>query len=102
MSFVIAVDFDITPGAEAAFLDLVSVNAADSVRLEPGCQRFDVTATADGRSVFLYEIYDDEAAFRAHLETAHYLAFDRASAAMIAAKSVRQLALKASPEKQPA
>ncbi len=99
MSFVVVVDFDVAAGAEAEFLALVKDNADASVRLEPGCSRFDVAVSAGGRKVFLYEIYDDEAAFRAHLATPHFVAFDRATAALVEAKAVRTFALEASPAK---
>jgi quinol monooxygenase YgiN len=45
----------------------------------------------DRTSVFLYELYDDRAAFDAHLATAHFKKFDPAVAPMLAAKAVRTL-----------
>ncbi|MEL6748477.1 MAG: antibiotic biosynthesis monooxygenase [Pseudomonadota bacterium] len=36
----------------------------------------------------LYELYDDRAAFEAHLASAHYAAFDAATKDLIAAKTV--------------
>lgn len=48
-------------------------NAEASTR-EPGNLRFDVLQSADDPTRFvLYEAYRDEAAARAHKETAHYL-----------------------------
>lgn len=38
--------------------------------------------------MFLYEIYDDAAAFEAHKQTAHFAVFDRESAPLVAAKEV--------------
>lgn len=92
--FVITVDFTLKPGAMAEFRQLIDSNAADSCRNEPGCRRFDVLVpqgVAD--RVFLYEIYDDRAAFEAHLKTAHFDTFNRASAALVAAKDIGQFDL---------
>ena len=70
-------------------MPLMLDNARASLRDEPGCHRFDVCHNPDQPgTVFLYEIYDDAAAFDAHLKTAHFRGFDAACAPMIAAKSV--------------
>ena len=42
-------------------------------------------------SVFLYEVYDDEAAFETHKLTLHYGAFNQAIGGMIVSKSIRLL-----------
>jgi quinol monooxygenase YgiN len=87
--FVILVDFKIKPGAMPSFRRLIDENARASVRNEPGCRRFDVLADGkDTDRVLLYEIYDDRAAFGAHLKTEHFAVFDRASAALVADKTV--------------
>jgi autoinducer 2-degrading protein len=41
--------------------------------------------------VFLYEVYDDRAAFDAHLSAPHFKSFDAATAGMIRSKKVRAL-----------
>jgi quinol monooxygenase YgiN len=89
MSFVIAVDFKIKPGQMAEFRKLIDDNARASVRDEPGCSRFDVCANRkDADRVLLYEIYDDRAAFDAHLKTKHFAVFNEASAPLVADKTV--------------
>lgn len=56
-------------------MDAMQVNAAASVRDEPGCLTFDVMRDrSDVDLVWLYEVYVDEAAFEAHTQTAHFLA----------------------------
>ena len=57
-------------GKMAAFRQLIDENARASCRDEPGCRRFDVlrTAASDPDRILLYEIYDDRAAFDAHLQ----------------------------------
>lgn len=69
-------------------------NARASREREPGCRQFDVCVTDDdpGR-VFLYEIYDDRAAFDAHLASAHFKAFDATVAPWLETKTVRTYAL---------
>ena len=87
--FAVCVDFTIAEGAMDAFMPLIARQAGNSVRLEPGCHRFDVCRDAERPDrVFLYELYDDSAAFDAHRATPHYAEFDAAAAPMIAAKSV--------------
>ena len=56
-----------------AFLDATRANHEASIR-EPGNVRFDVLRSVEDPTRFvLYESYVDEAAARAHKETAHYL-----------------------------
>lgn len=57
----------------AAFAEASLDNARHSVLDEPGCQRFDVVQeTEDPTRIWLYEIYDDRAAFEQHLTMPHY------------------------------
>lgn len=87
---VVTVEFRIRPDRLAAFKPLMAENAAASAREEPGCRRFDVAYSPDGAPVcFLYEVYDDAAAFQAHLASAHFKRFDAAVTEMIADKTVR-------------
>ena len=76
MSYVITVVFRAKPGHREAFRAAMIENATASRTREPGCRQFDVCETADGSEIFLYEIYDDEPAFKAHLATEHFRAFD--------------------------
>jgi autoinducer 2-degrading protein len=87
--YVITVDFEIAPIHLEAFLALVIANAKASERDEPGCKRFDVCRVREAPNhVFLYEIYADEAAFKAHLEAKHYLEFRDATQHMIIARKI--------------
>jgi quinol monooxygenase YgiN len=71
------------------FRRLIDANAQASVADEPGCRRFDVLAhRRDADRILLYEIYDDRAAFDAHLKTPHFAVFDRDSAPLVADKTV--------------
>jgi quinol monooxygenase YgiN len=83
-----AVTFEIVPERAEAFRDRVRRQAADSLG-EPGCRRFDIWCDSDDCCrVFLFEIYDDRAAFDAHLESRHFQAFDAEVAPWVEAKKV--------------
>jgi quinol monooxygenase YgiN len=87
--YAITVDFRLKPGAREEFRKLIDANARDSCRDEPGCRRFDVLEPKDEPDrIFLYEIYDDRAAFEAHIKTPHFAAFDKASAGLVVEKRV--------------
>lgn len=73
--YVLLLRTQLKPGSFEAFMDAMQVNAAASVRDEPGCLTFDVMRDrSDADLVWLYEVYVDEAAFEAHTQTAHFLA----------------------------
>lgn len=91
---VITVDFKLKPGAMARFRPMIDANARASVKNEPGCRRFDVVEP-EGESdrIFLYEIYDDAAAFEAHCRSEHFLSFDTESAPLVVEKIIMRGAL---------
>ena len=92
--FVVCVEFQIEPGQTDAFLAAVRKNAEQSFNQEVGCQQFDVCQDRQfPNSVFLYEVYDDEAAFEIHKLTAHYGEFIQATGGMVVNKSIRLLNL---------
>jgi autoinducer 2-degrading protein len=74
------VTVNVKAGREADFEDVARRNHEGSVA-EAGVLRFDVLKDREtpGR-YYLYEAYRDEAATRAHKETAHYAAFKEAAA----------------------
>ena len=87
--YAVWVEFDLLPQHVAEFRTAVLLNARTSVATESGCLRFDVLEPVPSAPrVFLYEIYGDEAAFKAHLATAHFQVFDRQSMPWIARKAV--------------
>ena len=92
--YVVTVRFEIRPAEAAAFLHRMRRQAEESLRLEPGCTRFDIcTDPARPERVFLYEIYADRAAFESHLASPHFRDFDAAVAPMVAEKAVETWAL---------
>lgn len=86
--YAVCVTFEIQPGEMSAFLPLMHAQAQNSLAREPNCHQFDVCHTVGSETVFLYELYTDRAAFDAHLQSDHFIAFDRETSAMVAAKSV--------------
>ena len=88
----VCVDFEIDPASLDAFLTIMQKNAADSLANEVGCHQFDITQDLQNPTkIFLYELYDDSAAFDLHKKASHYLEFNQLASEMITAKSVRLL-----------
>jgi quinol monooxygenase YgiN len=55
------------------FIVAATEDARNSVESEPGCRQFDVVQdTNDSTSFAFYQVFDDEAAFLAHTQTAHF------------------------------
>ena len=88
--YVVTVEFKIDPPQWESFLPLMVENARASRETEPGCRQFDVCAeAAKPATVFLYELYDDRAAFDAHRETPHFRSFSAAAKGMIIGSAVQ-------------
>jgi len=88
----LVVEFRITPAQVDAFDAAIRANAQASVEHEPGCRQFDVCRDPDDAALFfLYELYDNEAAMQAHLQSPHFLQMSAATASWVDAKVVRKL-----------
>ncbi len=82
--YVIVAPIQIKPGCKEQFVEGIVGDAQGSLNDEPGCRRFDVIQDAgDDNRVWLYEVYDDEDAFQAHLETPHFIKFRDAAADIV-------------------
>lgn len=91
--FVNAVDLDIVPAERENFLAAIKENGAASAK-EPGCRRFDILNLAsDPNHFFLYEVYDNEAAFKAHRETEHFKKYAAAVGKMVAKRDARPMSV---------
>lgn len=87
--FVVCVSFKINPAKAETFRELMLRQAQNSLSLEEGCLRFDVCDNVQSPdTVFLYEIYADAAAFKLHLESAHFKTFDAEVQSMVVEKVV--------------
>lgn len=87
--YVVSVDFFVKPAHREAFIPQMVANATASLAEEPGCSQFDVAiAQDDPCHIYLYEVYDDRAAFDAHLATAHFRQFNETTADWVQDKRV--------------
>jgi quinol monooxygenase YgiN len=89
--YINTVDLDIVPDQMGKFIELARENGASSIK-EPGCREFNISVL-DGNPnrVFVYEVYDDDAALRAHLNSDHFKKFIAATANMITGRNVRAM-----------
>ena len=72
MGYVLAVEWTAKAGQGDRIAE-IQKEFAPLAREEPGCRKFFVSRSEDDPDrFFLYEEYDDEAAFDAHLETPHF------------------------------
>ena len=70
--FIVSVTFRTKPDQVDAFREAILYQARSSRENEPGCRQFDVNVSADDPTLFfVYEIYDDEAAFETHRGSPH-------------------------------
>lgn len=91
--FVNAVDLDIVPAERQNFLAAIEENGAAAAK-EPGCRRFDiVNLNSDPNHFFLYEVCDNEAAFKAHRETEHFKKYAVTTGKMVAKREARQMSV---------
>ena len=87
--FVVTVVFEVKKEASEAFRTAVLQQANNSLSKEEGCRRFDVCFdAAHPQRVFLYELYDDRAAFDHHCATEHFARFSRAAEPLLESKTV--------------
>lgn len=87
--YIVVVHFEVKPEAVDAFRIAVLAQAEQSLSREAACRVFDVAIDHDRETdILLYEIYNDEAAFRDHLETAHFRDFNETVQPMIVSKRV--------------
>ena len=86
--FVVVVRVHVVTDRVHEFTEATLANAAGT-RQEPGNVRFDVLQGREDPTRFtLYEVYHDEASFKAHQQTAHYLTWKATVADMMASPRV--------------
>ena len=91
--FVNSVDLDIVPAEREKYLAAITENGMAAVK-EPGCRRFDILNLAsDPNHFLLYEVYDNEAAFRAHRATDHFKKYAATTASMVAKRDARPMSV---------
>ena len=91
--YVNAVDLDIVPAERDNYLAALTENGKASVT-EPGCHAFNIQVLAsDPNHVFIYEVYDNEAALQAHRATEHFKKYAAATAKMVAKREARPMSI---------
>ncbi|OON41666.1 hypothetical protein BTJ39_00420 [Izhakiella australiensis] len=88
---MVVVKMKVSSADYARFKPLLVDNAAASL-MEEGCFCFDIgelqEASPGSHAFLLYEVYQDREAFERHLTSAHFLSFDRQTAAMLQHKAI--------------
>ena len=93
-AFAIIVKFTLKPGMADAFQPLILENAVASVRDESNCRQFQVLNDEQNSDIiFLYEVYDVEAALGAHRETPHFKKFIETASDMISEREIQRCTL---------
>jgi quinol monooxygenase YgiN len=73
MAFIVAATYHAKPGEEEQIRRILEIMGPLS-RKEPGCLFYQAHRSPDdSRVFFLYEQYRDEAGYKAHLETEHFI-----------------------------
>ena len=80
------------PGCAAAYMPLIQVDAETALKEEPGCQFFHILASeTDTDTVYLYEVYDTEEAFRAHQQSTHFLHYVEETKTLVEERIIQPL-----------
>ncbi len=89
--FIVTVTFIIKRENLDEFMAAMILQAQNSLSREPACLQFDVCQDQQNpERVFLYEVYSNRAAFDAHLQTPHFLDFDKKVAPWTESKVAEQ------------
>jgi quinol monooxygenase YgiN len=90
-AYINAVELDIAPDQIGAYMAAIRENGAATIR-EPGCHQFSIAVqAANPNHVFLYEVYDNEAALKAHRETDHFKKYAAITAKMVVERKATAL-----------
>ena len=89
--FVLTVVFTIHEDHLSEFHQAIRKQAQNSLEKEPGCRQFDVCISQENPAqVFLYEVYDEEAAFDQHVQTPHFADFGQTIKGWVVDKQVHR------------
>ena len=90
--FAIFVAVKLKPGMLEQYLPLIEVDRASALSDEPGCRHFDILRPEEGGDVVhLYEVYDDEEAFKAHQASPHFTHYAAATETMVEERVIQRL-----------
>ena len=87
--FVRVADIEVDPAQLEAFVSAVKVEMDESVRVEPGVLSLYAVAEKDSPSrLRFFEIYADEAAYNAHLQSPHFRRYRATTEPMIRSRAL--------------
>ena len=87
--FVRIAEIEVDPAQREAFIAAVTDEMDESVRVEPGVSAIYAVAERDDPSRFrFFEIYADEAAYDAHLESRHFRTFRAITDSMVRSRTL--------------
>jgi autoinducer 2-degrading protein len=90
--YVNAVDIDVVPGKIENYLAAIKEVGAASIKSESGCSEFDITVSQkDPNHLFIFEVYENAAAFDAHLKSDHYKKYAATAKDVVAKREVHPL-----------
>ena len=90
--YINAVDIDVVPGELENYLVAIKEVGAAAIKTEPGCSEFDVTVSQkDPNHLFIFEVYENAAAFDAHLKSDHYKKYAATAKDVVAKREVHSL-----------
>ena len=80
------------PGREAEFKEKMTAQAKRCLANEPGCLQFDVAQDPkDPARLVMLEVYKDEAAIKAHQDSAHFKDFRPTISELVADRKIEVL-----------
>lgn len=93
-TFAIFVTLKLKPGCLEDYLMQIRLDAQGALKDEPGCQLFHILTPEEGGDVVhLYEVYDNEAAFKAHQESPHFTHYVKATEDLVDERIIQRLGM---------
>jgi quinol monooxygenase YgiN len=93
-AIVLLVQLDLNPGQKDAFVARALEHRGNVVTKEQGCLRFDLVLPDEGGdTVYLYEVYADDAALQTHFNSPYMKEYLADTAPMIAQRRRNQCTL---------
>jgi (4S)-4-hydroxy-5-phosphonooxypentane-2,3-dione isomerase len=86
-----AVDLEIAPAELEKFIEALKENGAATIK-EAGCRQYDISQSAGNpNQVFIYEVYENEAAVQAHRTSEHFKKYSAATKDMVVKRQSRPM-----------
>ncbi len=86
------ITLEVKPEWLPEFSAVIRENAAQSVRIDRGCRRFDVYVDEESPARFvLHEVYDSEADWEAHRTSPHFLAYQAVADQALVSRTLKRV-----------